>query len=118
MVSFLRIALLITGIIPLLICFLLIETAGIKGFNGTGGEDTMLFQILTYACIPVVLGGLLSILTGLHPSRTTGLISSLLMILPALFLSLLSPLYGGPIIIMGIITLIISRRIDKKIVKS
>jgi hypothetical protein len=109
-----KISFIISGIIPLLIGVVLIGTAGIKGFNGKGGEDTLLFQIITYANIPVILGGLLSILSAVRPNRLIALVAGVLMLLPSLFMTLINPVFSSPIVIFGILTVIISRRIAKK----
>lgn len=93
---------------------LLFGTAGIKGFNGTGGEDTLLFQLVGYAGILAAVGGLLSILTALKLNRLMGLIAGILMIVPGLFLFLINPVYGLPIIAMGILAVVMSRRIAKQ----
>jgi hypothetical protein len=108
-----KIAFVVFGAIPLLMGILLFGTAGIKGFNGTGGEDAMLFQLVGYACIIAAAGGLLSILTALKLSRLMGLVAGILMILPGLFIFLVNPIYGLPILVMGILAVIMSRRIVK-----
>jgi hypothetical protein len=108
-----KIVFLIIGIVPLALGIVLVGTAGIKGFNGTGGEDTMLFQLLTYVMVPAILGGLLAVASAFRPSRLFALVSGVLLILPGLFLTLLNPVYGGPIIILGIAALVMRGKIPK-----
>jgi hypothetical protein len=109
-----KIVFLVVGIIPIVLGVLLVGTAGIKGFNGTGGEDTQLFQLLTYMMIPVILGGLLAVTTAFRPSRLFALVSGVLLILPGLFLALINPLYGGPVVILGIAAIITRGKMPKK----
>lgn len=115
MASLTKVIFVLAGVISLSISILLIGTAGIKGFNGSGGEDTLLFQILTYACIPILIGGLISILMLVRPNRLAALVAGVFITLPSIFLTLLSPLYGGPTLLIGLLLVFVSRRIPKKI---
>ncbi len=108
-----KLVFIVVGIVPLLLGIVLVATAGIKGWNGTGGEDTLLFQILTYVMIPAILGGLLALFTAFRPSRMLALVAGVLLILPGLFMSLLNPIYGGPVVILGVVALVMRRRIPK-----
>lgn len=108
-----KIVFIVIGIVPLALGVVLVGTAGIRGFNGTGGEDTMLFQLLTYVMVPAILGGLLAIAAAFRPSRLFALVSGVLLILPGLFLTLLSPLYGGPMIVLGVVALVMRGKIPK-----
>lgn len=105
---------LVVGIIPIVLGVLLVGTAGIKGFNGTGGEDTQLFQLITYVMVPVILGGVLAVTTAFKPSRLFALLSGVLLILPGLFLVLINPIYGGLILVMGIVALVMRGKMPKK----
>ena len=109
-----KIAFFVIGIIPLLLSILLVGTAGIRGFNGTGGDDTMLFQLLTYVMVPPILGSLLAITTAFRPSRLFALLSGVLLILPGLFLSLINPLFGLPVVILGVAAFVMRSKIPKK----
>ena len=104
---------LVIGIVSLATGVLLVGTAGIKGFNGTGGSDTPLFQLLTYMMVPVILGGLLAVVAAFRPSRLFALVSGVLLILPGLFLAIINPLYGGPVVILGIAAIIMRGKMPK-----
>lgn len=108
-----KLVFIVIGVVPLLLGIVLVATAGIKGFNGTGGEDTLLFQILTYVMIPAIVGGLLALLTAFRPNRMLALVTGILLILPGLFMSLLNPIYGGPVVILGIVSIVMRGRIPK-----
>jgi len=108
-----KIVFLIIGIVPLALGIVLVGTAGIKGFNGTGDEDTMLFQLLTYVMMPAILGGLLAVATAFRPNRLFALLAGVLMILPGLFLTLINPMYGLPLIVLGIAALVMRSKIPK-----
>jgi len=109
-----KIVFLVVGIIPILFAVLLVGTAGIKGFNGNGGSDTGLFQLLTYMMIPAILGGLLAVASAFRPSRLFALFAGILLILPGLFLALLNPFYGGPMVVLGIVAIVMRGKIPKK----
>jgi len=108
-----KLVFIVVGIVPLLLGIVLVATAGIKGWNGTGGEDTLLFQILTYVMIPAIVGGLLALLTAFRPNRMFSLITGVLLILPGLFMSLLNPLYGVPVVLLGIVAIVMRGKIPK-----
>ncbi len=109
-----KIVFLVVGIVSIMLGVLLVGTAGIKGFNGAGGEDTLLFQLLTYVMVPAILGGLLAVASAFRPSRLFSLLSGVLIIPPGLFLALLNPIYGGPLIILGIVAIVMRGKIPKK----
>lgn len=108
-----KIVFLVIGIVPIVLGVLLVGTAGIKGFNGAGGSDTALFQLITYVMMPVILGGLLAVAAAFRPSRLFALVSGVLLILPGLFLVLINPLYGGPVVVLGIAAIIMRGKIPK-----
>jgi hypothetical protein len=108
-----KIVFLVIGIITIAMGVLLVGTAGIKGFNGAGGSDTPLFQLLTYMMIPDFIGGLLAVVAAFRPSRLIALISGVLLVIPGLFMTLLNPIYGGPIIVLGVVALVMRRKIPK-----
>jgi hypothetical protein len=105
---------LVVGIVPLVLGILLVGTAGIRGFNGTGGEDTMLFQLVTYVMVPAILGSLLAVAAAFRPSRLFALLSGVLLILPGLFLTLINPVFGLPMFVLGVVALIMRGKIPKK----
>jgi uncharacterized membrane protein HdeD (DUF308 family) len=90
-----------------------VGTSGIRGFNGTGGEDTLLFQLVTYVMVPPIIGGLLAIATAFRPNRLLVLLSGVLLILPGLFLTLIYPVFGLPMIVFGVAALVMRSKIPK-----
>ena len=101
------------GLIPLVIGAVLLGTAGIKGFNGTGGEDTALFQLMAYVSGAVIVGGLLVLLVVVRPNRMLALVSGLILIVSGAFLLLLQPLIGVLVLIPGLVAITIRGRIPK-----
>jgi uncharacterized membrane protein HdeD (DUF308 family) len=108
-----KIAFLVIGIVSLILGVVLVGTAGIRGFNGTGGEDTLLFQLVTYVMVPPIIGGLLAIATAFRPNRLLVLLSGVLLILPGLFLTLINPVFGLPMIVFGVAALVMRSKIPK-----
>jgi uncharacterized membrane protein HdeD (DUF308 family) len=108
-----KIAFLVIGIVSLILGVVLVGTAGIRGFNVTGGEDTLLFQLVTYVMVPPIIGGLLAIATAFRPNRLLVLLSGVLLILPGLFLTLIYPVFGLPMIVFGVAALVMRSKIPK-----
>ena len=109
-----KIVFLVIGIITLLIGVILVGTAGVRGFNGTGGEDALLFQLVTYVMMPAILGGLLAVVAAFRPNRLFAFLSGVLLILPGLFLTLINPVFGLPMVVLGVVALFMRRKIPKK----
>jgi len=88
-------------------------SAGVKGWDGTGGEDTPLFQLMGYVSAVIVLGGLLELLVVYRPSRMVALISGLLLIVSGVFLMLLNPFLGAIVLVPGLVVLTMRGRMPK-----
>jgi len=101
------------ALVLLVLGVLLFMSAGVKGWDGTGGEDTPLFQLMGYVSAVIVLGGLLELLVVYRPSRMVALISGLLLIVSGVFLVLLNPFLGAIVLIPGLVVLTIRGRIPK-----
>ena len=101
------------ALVPLVLGVLLFISAGVKGWDGTGGEDTPLFQLMGYVSAVIVLGGLLELLVVYRPSRMVALISGLLLIVSGVFLMLLNPFLGAIVLVPGLVVLTMRGRMPK-----
>jgi len=108
-----KIAFSLIAVIPLALGVLLFMSAGVKGWDGTGGEDTPLFQLMGYVSAVIVLGGLLELLVVYRPSRMVALISGLLLLVSGVFLMLLNPFLGAIVLIPGLVVLTMRGRMPK-----
>jgi hypothetical protein len=108
-----RIAFSLIALVPLVLEVLLFISAGVKGWDGTGGEDTPLFQLMGYVSAVIVLGGLLELLVVYRPSRMVALISGLLLIVSGVFLMLLNPFLGAIVLVPGLVVLTMRGRMPK-----
>lgn len=108
-----RIAFSLIALVPLVLGVLLFISAGVKGWDGTGGEDTPLFQLMGYVSAVIVLSGLLELLVVYRPSRMVALISGLLLIVSGVFLMLLNPFLGAIVLVPGLVVLTMRGRMPK-----
>jgi hypothetical protein len=108
-----KIAFSLIALVPLVLGVLLFMSAGVKGWDGTGGEDTLLFQLMGYVYAVIVLGGLLELLVVYRPSRMVALISGLLLIVSGVFLMLLNPFLGAIVLVPGLVVLTMRGRMPK-----
>jgi hypothetical protein len=109
-----KIGFIVVGVVPILLGLLIIGTAGIKGFNGTGGEETPLYQYVTYVMSVAVIGGLLALVTAFLQNRLTALLAGVLLVLTGLLLVLINPLYGAPVMILGAAAFALRVKMAKK----
>ncbi|OGD52444.1 hypothetical protein A3K81_05950 [Candidatus Bathyarchaeota archaeon RBG_13_60_20] len=87
-------------------------TAGIKGFQGVGGEDAMLFQLVGYASIAMVLAGLVSLYAAARPSRRTAAVAGALVLVTGIPLILFTIfLNGAANVVLGLAAVLASRGI-------
>jgi len=108
-----RIAFSLIALVPLVLGVLLFMSAGVKGWDGTGGEDTPLFQLMGYVSAVIILGGLLELLVVFRPNRTVALTSCLLLIVSGAFLMLLNPFLGAIVLVPGLVVLTMRGRMPK-----
>ena len=108
-----KIAFSLIALVPLVLGVLLFISAGVKGWDGTGGEDTPLFQLMGYVSAVIVLGGLLELLVVYRPSRMVALMSGLLLIVSGVFLMLLNPFLGAIVLVPGLVVLTMRGRMPK-----
>lgn len=92
----------------------LFATAGIKGFQGLGGEDTMLLQLVGYASIAMVLAGLLSLYAAVRPSRRAATATGVLVLVTGIPLILFTIFINGVVnVVLGLATVLVSRGIHE-----
>jgi len=100
-----KIAFTLIAVIPIALGALLFLSAGVKGWDGTGGEDTQLFQLVGYVSIVIFFGGLLELLVMYRPNKMVALVSGLLLVVSGLFFMMIDPFMGVIVLIPRLVAL-------------
>ena len=105
----------IIAVLNLLFGVVYLGTAGLKGFNGTGGEDTLLFQLVAYVSIGIIFTGIIALSQVFRPGRGISLLLAILLILTGIPSFLFTLFITGILnIALGIVVLFMRRGMRTK----
>ncbi len=100
----------VTGVVNCLFGIVYLGTAGIKGWNGTGGSDTMLFQLVAYVSIVMIIVGLLAFFLLIKNQKRLSLILGILLIVTAIPQVLFTLFISGLLdLVLGVAVLFVRR---------
>ena len=99
------------GIVNCLVGLVYLGTAGIKGWNGTGGADTMLFQLVAYVSSVMILIGIVSFIQLLKNPKRLSLILGILLIIIGIPQVLFTLFISGILdLLLGVVILVIRNK--------
>jgi len=91
---------------------MILSTTWTKAFGGTGGEDSLLFQIVSYALLAFVAVGALALAVAIRPRRGLGTALAAAMITIGILLTLFLLYWLGlPEIVLAVIVLVMRPRL-------
>jgi hypothetical protein len=106
---FTKLAHMAAGAIMVVVGVAVFAIGGIRGFNGQGGSDTLVLQILSAGCFALILSGAAAIYSGVRSSLGVGIGSLVSGILSGIILVLVTAYIPGTAVIAVSLLLYILR---------